>query len=163
MNQKHTLRKTIALGLAALGMAASNGVQAQSAATPAPEGRHGHALSQEQRQAKWAEMRAKRQAKLHDALKLTPAQEPAWATFTAAMQPAARPAPGAHADWKSLPAPQRMERAIERSKQRSAMMETRLAALKQFYAALTPEQQKLFDQAGARHHQHKCMRMEHHS
>lgn len=157
MNQKHTLRKTIVLGLAALGMAASIGVQAQNAATPVPEGRHGHALSQEQRQAKWAEMKAKRQARLHDALKLTPAQEPAWATFTAAMHPGARPAPGMHPDWKSLPAPQRMEMAIERSKQRSAMMETRLAALKTFYAVLTPEQQKLFDQASARGHRHQRM------
>ena len=149
MNQKHTFRKTIVIGLAVLGMAAGLGASAQTAT---PDGRHGHAMSQEQRQAKWAEHKAKRQAKLHDALHLTAAQEPAWNNFVGAMQMPARPAQAERGSWKTMPAPQRMEQAIERSKQRSAFMESRLGALKSFYAALTPEQQKVFDEASARGH-----------
>lgn len=149
MNQNHTFRKSIVIGLAVLGMAAGLGASAQTAT---PDGRHGHAMSQEQRQAKWAEHKAKRQAKLHDALHLTAAQEPAWNNFVGAMQPPARPAQAARSDWKNLPAPQRAELAIERAKQRNAFMESRLGALKTFYAALTPEQQKAFDQASAHGH-----------
>jgi hypothetical protein len=143
MTTFNPVRKSILIGLAVLGMAsASVAVQAQA---PAAEGRHGHALTQEQRQAKWSEHMAKREAKLHDALKLSAAQEPAWRTFIAAAKPAARPARGEHGAWKDLPAPQRMEKAIEMSKRHTAMMEERLGALKTFYAVLTPEQQKLFD------------------
>ena len=143
MTPLNPVRKSILIGLAVLGMAsASLAVQAQA---PAAEGRHGHALSQEQRQAKWSEHLAKRQAALHDALKLSAAQEPAWRSFIAAAQPAAHPAPDGHGAWKELPAPQRLEKAIELSKQHTAMMEERLGALKAFYAVLTPEQQKVFD------------------
>jgi periplasmic protein CpxP/Spy len=114
MTTFNPVRKSILIGLAVLGMAsASVAVQAQA---PAAEGRHGHALTQEQRQAKWSEHMAKREAKLHDALKLSAAQEPAWRTFIAAAKPAARPARGEHGAWKDLPAPQRMEKAIEMSK-----------------------------------------------
>ena len=44
-----------------------------------------------------------------------------------------------------MPAPARMEQHIAMAKQRVAAMETRLAALKAFYAVLTPEQKKTFD------------------
>jgi protein CpxP len=162
MTTLNPVRKSILIGLAVLGMAgASIAVQAQAPA--AAEGRHGHALSQEQRQAKWSEHRAKRQAKLHDALKLTAAQEPAWATFVASARPAAHPARGERGAWKAMPAPQRMEKAIELSKHRTAMMEQRLGALKSFYAVLTPEQQKVFDQHGMRggHRGHHGKRMMH--
>ncbi len=149
MTTLNPVRKTILIGLAVLGMAgASIAVQAQAPATA--EGRHGHAVGQEQRQAKWGERMAKRQAKLHDALKLTAAQEPAWAAFVAAAKPAAHPARGERGAWQSLSAPQRMEKAIELSKHRTAMMEARLEALKTFYAVLTPEQQKVFDAATMR-------------
>jgi hypothetical protein len=42
-----------------------------------------------QMQAKMADMFAKRQARLHDLLKLTAQQESAWATYQAAIKPAA--------------------------------------------------------------------------
>jgi protein CpxP len=141
------VRKSIIIGLTVLGMASAS-VFAQ---TPAPaEGRHGHAVSQEQRQAKWGAHLAKRQAKLHDALKLTAAQEPAWNAFIATHQPQARMQRGDHAMFRQMPAPQRMEKNIEMAKQRMAMMESRLGALKTFYAVLSPEQQKLFDENSVR-------------
>lgn len=149
----NALRKNILIGLAVLGMG--------SAVLPlhaAQEGRQGHAVTQEQRAAKHAEFRAKRaehfakrQAKVREALKLSPAQEPAWAAYQAAIKPQPRSAArGERANWKAMPAPERMEKHIDMSKQRIAKMETRLAATKNLYAALSPEQQKLFDENSRR-------------
>jgi Spy/CpxP family protein refolding chaperone len=144
----NTLRKQILIGLAALSMgAAAVGAQAQ---TQAPEGRHGHAATMEQRQAKMAEHRAKRLAELHDALKLSSSQEPAWNTFVNATKPAQKANRQDRAAWASLPAPARMEKMIELSKERTARMEQHLAAVKTFYATLTPEQKKVFDQQTSR-------------
>ena len=82
----NTLRKHVLIALTVLGMgSAAFAVQAQTAA---PEGRHANAATQEQRMAKWGEHFAKRQAKLHDALQLTAAQESAWAAYQAAIKPA---------------------------------------------------------------------------
>ena len=154
----NTLSKNLLIAFAALGIA--GGAIAQTAATPAPEGRHGHAVSAEQRaahkaerQAKRAEHRAQREAKLRADLKLTAQQEPAFAAFLAAGKPAQRPAvrdSSERAKFATLPAPQRMERMIERQKQRTARMEARLAALNNFYAVLTPEQKKVFDSQAMR-------------
>lgn len=149
----NTLRKNLLVAFAALGFAGA--ALAQTAAAPVQEGRHGHAVTAEQRaahQAKRAERQAARAAKLRADLKLTAQQEPAFAAFLAAGKPAQRPqgqgagkAVGEHGKFAALPAPQRMERMIERQKQRTARMEARLAALNNFYAVLTPEQKKVFD------------------
>jgi Spy/CpxP family protein refolding chaperone len=144
----NTLRKQVLIGLAALSMGtATIGAQAQA---QAPEGRHGHAATMEQRHAKMAEHRAKRVAELHDALKLSGAQEPAWNTFVNATAPAPKAGRPDRAAWASLPAPARMEKVIAMSKQRTARMEQHLAALNTFYATLTPEQKKVFDQHAMR-------------
>jgi hypothetical protein len=149
-----TLRKHVLIALAVLGMgSAAVAVQAQT--TP-PEGRHANAVTQEQRMAKMNEYFAKRQAKLHDALQLTPAQEPAWATYQAALKPGAMmDAHGDHAALAALPAPARMEKMIAMGKQHIALMESRLAALNTFYAVLTPAQKQVFDKntlGGDEHH-----------
>ena len=157
----NTLRKQILVAFAAVGFAGA--AFAQTAATPVQEGRHGHAVTAEQRaahQAKRAEFRAKhaerqaaRAAKLRADLKLSAQQEPAFAAFLAAGKPAGRPQvrDGAErARFAALPAPQRMERIVERQKQRTARMEARLAALNNFYAVLTPEQKKVFDSQAMR-------------
>lgn len=85
-------------------------------------------------------------ATLHDKLKLTAQQEPAWKKF-AAVNPMAdksvRPDP---AEMAKLNAPQRMEKGLEHMKTMEAKMAEHLAALKEFYAVLTPEQQKIFDE-----------------
>ena len=177
----NTVRTNIVIVLAAFGIAgASLGVQAQTGAPH--EGRHGHAISKEERQAKRAEFRAlspeqrqakmaerrakraemhaARQAKLADALKLTPAQQPVWQAFVASMTP---PQQGERAGQRlskeqraALTAPQRLERRIALQKQRTARMEARLSALNSLYAALSPEQRKVFDEQqqrrGGRHH-----------
>jgi periplasmic protein CpxP/Spy len=160
----NTMRKTLITGFAALSLgAAAFGAHAQSAAPAAPAvqdqahpkaqhgGRYGHGqkLTPEQR----AEFRAKRIARLHDELKITPAQEQAWNTFVASMQPPARGQHGPRPDRAAvakLSAPERMAKAIDRQKQRTAFMEQRLGALNSFYAVLTPEQKQTFDAKAAR-------------
>ena len=147
------LHKNVFIALTALGIAGT--AIAQTAAVQAPEGRHGHAVSAEQRaahkaerQARRAERQAQHAAKLRAELKLTAQQEPAFAAFLAAGKPMQRPdarSGGDRASLAALPAPQRMQQRIERQKQRTARMEARLAALNNLYAVLTPEQKQVFD------------------
>jgi len=100
----------------------------------------------------------RRQAALKAALKLTPAQEGAWATFAAAMKPPAD-LKAKHPDFAEiakLPTPERIDRMkalhTQRAADMTAAMDKRGEAAKLFYAALTPEQQKVFDSATARHY-----------
>lgn len=132
----NTLRKNIVIALTVLGM---------GSATLAVHAHEGHPANHEQMQAKRAGHMAQHQARLHEQLKLTAAQEPAWSAFQAAIKPGARMAHGERAKWAALPAPQRMEQRIALAKQHIAVMETRLEALRTFHAVLTPEQQKAFD------------------
>lgn len=144
-----TVRKHVLLALAALMLGGA--AMAQQADNQTAQGQRPH-LTQEQRQAKVAEFRARRaehmaqrQQQLHDALKLSGAQEQAWNTFVASMKPADH---GQHdrAAFANLPAPERMQKMIALSKQRTAQMESRLASLNTFYSTLNPEQKKVFDE-----------------
>jgi len=160
MSNFRTLRSTLIISAAILGMAATT-LPAQ--AEPA---RHATAAQHEQFKAKRAERHAARQAALHDKLALTPSQEAAWAGYLAAIKPAPRgerTERGERGEWKSLSAPARMARHIAMAKERTAHMESRLAALNSLYAALTPAQQKLFDEhsmrRGGRGHGHGKHRM----
>lgn len=92
----------------------------------------------------------KHKAELHDKLKLSAAQEPAWKTFTEAMMPEAMPPRPDRAAMDKMSAPERMEKMLAMSKEHEGKMETRLAALKTFYAVLTPEQKKILDASHAR-------------
>lgn len=135
------LRKSILIGFTVLGMAAA---QAQDMAPAA--GRHGAVVNREQMQARMEEMFAKRQAKLHDLLKLTAQQESAWATYQAAIKPAA--AGGTLPDRDAvakMSAPDRLAKMIDLSKQRQVKMEAHLTALTAFYSQLTAEQKAIFD------------------
>lgn len=95
-----------------------------------------------------------RMAVLKDRLKLTAAQEPAWNAFNQAMQP--NPQHMAqrrqlHAEMDKLTTPERIDRMRAMHTQRDAEMNRRAEATKTFYAALTPEQKKAFDDASLRH------------
>ncbi len=93
----------------------------------------------------------KRHAELKALLKLTPAQEGAWATLTEAMKPPAgmqakRPDP---AELAKLPTPERIDKMkalrTQHMNEMNAAMDKRGDAAKALYATLTPEQQKVFD------------------
>lgn len=97
------------------------------------------------------EQMAQRMLQLHDALALTSDQEAAWTTFVNAMSP---PATQTKPDWaalSALTAPERMDKMLTMMKEREASMAVHVAAVKAFYAALTPAQQKTFDQRFGRH------------
>ncbi|MFC5512948.1 Spy/CpxP family protein refolding chaperone [Massilia jejuensis] len=153
----HLIHKKLFIALTALGIAGT--AIAQAAAVQAPDGRHRHAVGAEQhpahqagRQAGRAERQALHAAQLRAALKLTAQQEAAFTAFLAAGQPAARQdgRGGDRAQLAALSAPQRLQRRIERQKQRTARMEARLAALNTLYAVLTPEQKQVLDSHATR-------------
>ena len=100
------------------------------------------------REKRMAEHHAKRLAELKAALKLTAAQEGAWNTFTAATQPPARGErpPMDREAFKNLTTPQRIDLMEQRSAEHQARMKQRGDATKAFYAQLSAEQQKVFDQ-----------------
>lgn len=86
------------------------------------------------------------QQRVHDALKLTPQQQGAWTKFQEShpfMRADLRPDP---AELAKLSAPERAEKMLERQKQHQEAMTQHVAALKEFYGQLTPEQQKIFDE-----------------
>lgn len=94
-------------------------------------------------------MREEHLAALHDKLKLTAQQETAWKKFAASkpiLDKTTRPDP---AEMEKLNAPQRLEKGLEHMRAMEARMTEHLAALKEFYAVLTPEQQKIFDEEHA--------------
>jgi len=93
-----------------------------------------------------AERQQMHQQRLHDALKLTPAQEGAWKKFQESRPYAnpdqKRPDP---AEVAKLSAPERAEKMLDFQKQHQEAMTKHVAAMKEFYGQLTPEQKKTFD------------------
>lgn len=92
-----------------------------------------------------------RHAALKTQLKITAAQEAAWTNFLASHKaPAGMTGqPAAMADLAKLTTPERLDKMKELRAQHMAEMTTamdkRTEATKALYAALTPEQQKVFD------------------
>ena len=98
----------------------------------------------EQKIERMEKMREARQTALREKLKLTAQQETAWKKFAAStpMAKMDRPDPD---EMEKLSEPQRMEKMLEHMRAMEKNMTTHLAALKEFYAVLSPEQQKAFD------------------
>lgn len=93
-----------------------------------------------------------RQALLKAQLKLTPEQEAAWSSFTAAMQTTMVYPQGAYPnpiEMAKLTTPERLDamQAVHAKHvgDMSAAMAARSEAVKTFYAVLVPDQQKVFD------------------
>lgn len=90
----------------------------------------------------------KRLEKLHADLKLAPEQEAAWKAWS---DPIGKQA-AAMGDMRSereammkLPAPERMEKMLDRMKEHQKKMEDQLASTRAFYGQLNAEQKKTFD------------------
>ena len=147
----NTVRKSIVIAIASLGLGGAAIAASNPGAAPAAEGCHWGAFGSHG--ANSAERTAKRQAALHDKLGLSTMQEAAWKTFTDKLQAAAPTVPTA-APIAATTAPERADRMVaflQTAQQRAA---TRAQAIKEFYAVLSPEQQKIFDSQtqGHRHH-----------
>lgn len=134
-----TPTKTLLFTLALLIPLGASAETAEPATSEAPNGtwvEHGPRQMQE------------RLDKLHKELKLTPAQEADWKTWSAKIAEAKQERREARPDFRALqqlPAPERLQKMIDFGKARVAALEEALAATKTFYGTLTPEQRKTFD------------------
>jgi len=145
---------------------------AASAAKPQVQAPRHDPQRHAQRMERMQQRIAEHQSRLKDSLQLRPEQETAWNDFLAKTKPAARPAGGerlSRADWAKLSTPQRLDRLDAMKAERDRQMSQRHDAIRQFYAQLTPPQQKAFDAqrgmgiGGARHvgHRSPMNRMDH--
>ncbi|MDP3842827.1 MAG: Spy/CpxP family protein refolding chaperone [Oxalobacteraceae bacterium] len=145
----HKFTKSIIIGITALALGGTALAQIPpsdgAGKTGMMQGKPDNQDRYAQRAERMKEHMARRQADLHAQLKLSPAQEPAWKAYTDSMTPPAMKDRPDRSALQAMPAPQRMQAMLERMQQNQARMETHLAALKTFYATLTPEQQKTFD------------------
>ena len=81
-------------------------------------------------------------------LQLQPSQQPALAAFLDSMQPSAEMKDRmdrAQGEDERLPTPQRLDKMLVRFDEMRARLVVRAQATKQFYAQLSPSQQKAFD------------------
>lgn len=138
------------LSATALAAAALAGVGLVQASGPHPDERshsHAHGVKDSERGAKGFE---RRMVELKSKLQLTPSQEGAWTKFAEAMRPTTTaPRPDYDAMMK-LPTPERIDQMRALHQQHTAQMDQRGEAAKAFYASLTPEQKKRFDEQTAR-------------
>jgi protein CpxP len=148
----NTLRKSLVVAVAALSL---GGIAIAAPGPGTPGQSDSHWGDSAQNGEKFAARMAKRQAALHDKLALTPAQEGAWQVFTAKVKATlpVRPAAGSTA---TLTAPERADRMAANLQTAQQQAATRAQAVKEFYAVLSPDQQKTFDSQfhGHRHHHH---------
>ena len=141
---------------------AASGAGAMAQGTPAAPTSPTESRMGKHDPAKRQAMMAQRQADLKATLKITSSQEGAWSVYTTAMQAPA----GMHANHGSeqraemdkLTTPQRIDKMGEmraqRMKDMNASMIKRGDATKALYAALSPEQQKVFDTQQSQHGRH---------
>ena len=92
---------------------------------------------------------AQRMAELKQKLQITPGQENAWNTWTSAMKPTGGEH-SHHGEFAQLTTPERIDRMRALRAERSAEMDKRMDATKNFYSALNAEQRKTFDTEGMR-------------
>lgn len=146
MNAKTPLLTAVAAALLAWGGVSATAAPADAAGAPGatavqqPQRMHGKHMDREQ----WQQRRAQHAEALKARLQLSAAQQPAWDAFQQAMQPQPH-ARLDHAGMANLTTPERIDRMRALRTQRAAEADRRGDAVKTFYAALTPEQQKVFD------------------
>jgi hypothetical protein len=154
MIMKQLQRRLFAAGLlAALGAGAV--AQAQTPPAEAP-GHHMRGDHGPRDPAKMAEFRAhmeqrmaERLGKLKQKLQIAPTQENAWNTWASAIKPTGMQRPQ-HEEWSKLTTPERIDRMRAMRAERSAEMDRRMDATKNFYSALNPQQRQVFDTEGLR-------------
>lgn len=122
------------------------------AAQPGPGAHRGGRMDPARMQQRMVEHHARRMAELKARLKITPAQEGAWSAFAAAQQPPTQPprAPMGRSELDKLSTPQRIDLMEKHQAERAARMKQHGDAVKAFYAQLSPEQQKTFDEQARR-------------
>ena len=146
---KHLIVAAMAatLGLAASAQTAAPAAGAAPASTTAREG-HGRFDP-----AKMQERMTKRLGALKQKLQLSGAQEGSWNSYVGALKPAHMPRPD-RAEFAKLSTPERIDRMRALRTARMAEMDKRGDATKTFYATLSADQKKVFDEETARRGHH---------
>ncbi|GIZ51695.1 hypothetical protein NCCP691_17090 [Noviherbaspirillum aridicola] len=146
-----TLRKSMMIGLLAVGLGAGTaGAWADMGEGGFGHGRHGHGGARMHSPEQMKQAFEKRQQQLHDKLKLDARQETAWKTYVDTIRPAAPATRPSREELAKLPAPDRLQKRMEFLQEHEKRLALRIAATREFYAVLTPEQKKVFD-AGFAH------------
>ena len=103
-------------------------------------------------QERHAKLLVQHHQRLHEALRLTVEQESGWQKLLASEQPKQFVELGQTRDWAMLSVPERAEKVLELSRMQQAQLTEHVAALKSFYAMLSPGQKKTFEafHAGSR-------------
>jgi len=146
------MNKSVKMILAGMAIAALSATVYARGGDDCGYGEHGGMMGRDPE--RMEKMHEQRLATLHDKLKLTAQQEPAWKKFAAqppVFDKTTRPDPE---EMAKLHAPQRLEKGLEHMRAMEAKLTEHLAALKEFYAVLTPEQQKIFDDSMPRFGDH---------
>lgn len=147
---KHFFQRTALVACLVGGM----GVAGSALAYSPDMGGHGHGMMGRHGgdPAKMQERATKRLAELKTQLKITADQEGAWTAFSSAMQSAAGQShmgrddgKKMHDEMQKLTTPERIDRMKAMRAEHQARMDKMADAVKAFYAALTPEQRKVFD------------------
>ncbi len=141
--------------LAAVTLLAGTAFAQPAPLPPPPEHGAGHAMGGPHEGGAHRPDPAKMATQLRTALQLRPDQDGALQAFVASMQPPAGD-PQAHMavphdGMAARTTPDKLDHMIARARERLAAMEKHAAAVKTFYAALTPAQQKAFDLMAAAH------------
>jgi protein CpxP len=142
--RRHSSMPLVA-ALALAGLAAASTVAAQPAYSPPSQGAYNQ---RSHGQGPADQSGGPDLAGLHDALHLTPDQEAAWRTFAAASAPSADQEArerAAQSMMATLRSPQRVDLSVSAAEADLQTLRDRGAALKTFYAVLTPAQQATFD------------------
>jgi hypothetical protein len=148
---KSVHRHLLAVGLlASIGFAAVAQPQAPSAPPTggprATQGEHGRMdpARMEQHRARMQERMAARTNALKQKLQITSGQEGAWTSWTSAMKPVHKQRPD-RAEFERLSTPERIDRMRAMRAARAVEADKRGDATKSLYAALSPEQKRVFD------------------
>jgi hypothetical protein len=157
--RKHLIACALLAGLGLSAQAQTTPTPAQPASAPKAERHHGHGKFDP---AKRAERMNQRLAELKQKLQITPNQEQAWTSFSAAMQPPAQRARPDREALARMTTPDRIDHLRALRDQRNAEMDRRADATKAFYGQLSAEQQKTFDSESARMLQRRGMGHRHH-
>ena len=118
---------------------------------PGPHMHGARHASMSERMERMQRHRSDRLAGLKEALKLTPEQEAARSAFVARTGPAQAGEKTtaqrmSREEWRQLTTPERLDRMAAMKAERDTAMAKRMDATRSFYASLSPEQQKVFDE-----------------
>ena len=142
----------LAGGLAITLAASASAQQDRPPPPPGADAGQGQHWDQGQGRDRFEARREQRQKVLHDALGLRADQEGAWQAFITSSHrrdgergPGMRRRDSAEGQRVEISTPERLDRMAQRMAERQSRFAQRADAIKRFYAALDPRQQKTFD------------------